>query len=58
LRRVKSFTEDQVKFYAAEIFLALEYLHNNNIVFRDLKPENILFDHQGHIKLTDFGMAK
>jgi len=58
LRRVKLFTEDQVKFYAAEIFLALEYLHNNNIVFRDLKPENILFDHQGHIKLTDFGMAK
>lgn len=48
----------QAKIYACEIFLALEFLHNNNIIFRDLKPENILIDKDGHIKLTDFGLSK
>jgi serine/threonine protein kinase len=52
------FNEDRAKFYAAELILALEFLHKNGIIFRDLKPENILLDEHGHIKLTDFGMAK
>lgn len=42
----------------AEIILALEYLHNKNILYRDLKPENILVDERGHLKLTDFGLCK
>ncbi|KAI8928453.1 kinase-like domain-containing protein, partial [Entophlyctis helioformis] len=45
-------------FYAAEILLALSYLHHNSIIYRDLKPENILLDANGHIKLVDLGFAK
>jgi len=58
LSKQKSLTEDSVRFYAAEITLALEDLHCRNIVYRDLKPENILVDLNGHIKLTDFGLSK
>ncbi|EFA81478.1 putative protein serine/threonine kinase [Heterostelium album PN500] len=52
------FSEAQMKFYAAELILAIEHLHSLNIIHRDLKPENILLDSEGHIILTDFGLAK
>ena len=52
------FSEEKAKFYAAEIVLALNYLHQNRCIYRDLKPENILIDLDGHIKLTDFGLSK
>ena len=58
LRRAGRFSNDVSKFYAAEITMALEYLHAKNIVYRDLKPENLLLDDRGHIKITDFGFAK
>ena len=51
-------SENLVKVYAAELFLAIQYLHENDIIFRDLKPENILLDIDGHLKLTDFGLSK
>ncbi|RKP02470.1 hypothetical protein CXG81DRAFT_29496 [Caulochytrium protostelioides] len=47
--------EDDVKFYVAEMVLALDELHKNNIIHRDVKPENSLIDSSGHIKLADFG---
>jgi serum/glucocorticoid-regulated kinase 2 len=58
LKRNKRFDEERTKFYAAEIILGLEYLHNMGVIYRDLKPENILMDEEGHICLTDFGMSK
>lgn len=47
-----------VKFYLAEIIIALEQIHSRNVMYRDLKPENILIDFDGHIKLSDFGLSK
>ncbi len=51
-------SERTSKIYASELFLAINFLHKNDIIFRDLKPENILLDDLGHIKLTDFGLSK
>ncbi len=58
LYKVQRFSEEQVKFIAAQIVLALGYLHGNQIVHRDLKPENVLMDEKGYICLADFGLAK
>jgi serine/threonine protein kinase len=58
LSNVDRFPESRAKMYAAEIVLALGYLHENQIVYRDLKPENLLLDMQGHVCVTDFGLVK
>ncbi|KLU88996.1 AGC/PKA protein kinase [Magnaporthiopsis poae ATCC 64411] len=58
LRKSGRFPNPVAKFYAAEVTLALEYLHAKNIIYRDLKPENLLLDRHGHLKITDFGFAK
>ncbi|MBW0566232.1 hypothetical protein O181_105947 [Austropuccinia psidii MF-1] len=58
LRRAGRFLVDVARFFAANVLLALEGLHQLDIVYRDLKPENILLASNGYIKLTDFGFAK
>lgn len=52
------FRTHEARFYACEIACALEFLHNNKIVYRDLKLDNVLLDKDGHVSLADFGMCK
>ena len=58
MRKQAMLSEQAVKIYAAEIVLALEYLHSLDIVHRDIKPENVLLSDTGHLCITDFGLAK
>lgn len=58
LKRNLLFSEDQARVYCAEAVLALEALHSQDIIYRNLKPSNVELDHSGHIKLTNFGLAK
>ena len=58
LKKDRRFSESRCKLYAAEMTCGLDALHSANIVYRDLKPENILLDLEGHLRFTDFGLAK
>ncbi|KAG5892938.1 hypothetical protein JTB14_014993 [Gonioctena quinquepunctata] len=58
LRRSRKFTEVLSRFYAAQVLLALEFLHYCDILYRDLKPENILIDEKGYLKIADLGFCK
>lgn len=50
----KSFTEEAIRFWIAELGCALRYIHGQNIVHRDVKPDNVLLDNEGHVHLADF----
>jgi serine/threonine protein kinase len=56
--RLRRFSEEQAKFYMAEVILGLEALHANGIIYRALRPDHVMMDRDGHIKLTDFGLGK
>ena len=53
----KTFTEEAIRFWIAEVACALRYLHSRGIVHRDVKPDNILLDAEGHAHLADFNVA-
>ncbi|XP_078415666.1 rhodopsin kinase GRK1 [Cetorhinus maximus] len=51
------FGEDRACFYTAQIVCGMEHLHQSRIIFRDLKPENVLLDNEGHVRISDLGLA-
>lgn len=58
MRKFRRLPEDWVKLFVMEVAMALQHLHDREIVYRDLKPENILLCRDGHLKLTDFGLSR
>jgi len=58
LRKKGRFDNSTARFYASQIVMVFEYIHNLDIIYRDLKPENLLLDKVGYLKITDFGFAK
>jgi serine/threonine kinase 32 len=53
----KTFTEEAVRFWIAELGCALRYIHGQGVVHRDVKPDNVLLDSEGHVHLADFNVA-
>ena len=58
ISRYRKFSEEQTRFFMANMIYALKYIHENNVIHRDIKPENLVLDENGYVRITDFGIAK
>ena len=58
ISRYRKFSEEQTRFFIANIIYSLQYIHSNNVIHRDIKPENLVLDEKGYVRVTDFGIAK
>lgn len=58
LMRRDILTEEETRFYAAEMIVAIDFIHRLGYIHRDIKPDNLLFDSRGHLKVSDFGLCK
>ncbi len=58
ISRYRKFSEEQTRFFIANIIYSLQYIHSNNVIHRDIKPENLILDEKGYVRITDFGIAK
>ena len=58
IKKYKYLPEDWVKFYAAELVLAISHLHSLHVLYRDIKPHNVMIDARGHVVMIDFGLSK
>lgn len=58
LKKRHTFTEDEARFYTAEIIMGLAHIHSRNMIYRDLKPANILLDGEGHARISDLGLVR
>jgi len=58
ISRYRKFSEEQTRFFLANIIYAIDYIHSNNVIHRDIKPENLVLDDKGYVRITDFGIAK
>ena len=56
--RYRRFSEEQTRFFIANMIYALQYIHDHNVIHRDIKPENLVLDEKGYVRITDFGIAK
>ena len=56
--RYRKFSEEQTRFFIANMVYALQYIHEHNVIHRDIKPENLVLDEKGYVRITDFGIAK
>ena len=58
VQRTGRLAPEQALRIVPEICEALQFAHDRGVVHRDIKPENVLLDRDGHVKITDFGIAK
>jgi serine/threonine protein kinase len=58
ISRYRKFSEEQTRFFIANMVYALQYIHDHNVIHRDIKPENLVLDEKGYVRITDFGIAK